>query len=142
MSYFQWNMQFKAEEHPEIKGDLEIRALGSFNLISKERKAQSLQTFLQLSTNPQLAPLIKLPTIVKDLAVQMDMNPDEVLNSPEEAMVYAQLMAMNQAQQQGQQAPAVPVGTDPGQAGFTGNTEGAGNPEGLNGQVQPPLPPM
>lgn len=141
-SYFQWNMQFKTEEHPEIKGDLEIRALGSFNLISKERKAQSLQTFLQLSTNPQLAPLIRLPTIVKDLAVQMDMDPNEVLNSPEEAMVYAQLMAMNQAAQTGGagagQATAIPNGTDPGQAGFTGNTEGAGNAQGITGE-QPPV---
>lgn len=139
-SYFQWNMQFKAEEHPEIKGDLEIRALGSFNLISKERKAQSLQTFLQLSTNPQLAPLIRLPTIVKDLAIQMDMDPEEILNSPEEAMVYAQLMAMNQTQGGGggvsgdipaEQAPQA------GTPGFTGNTAGAGNPEGTNSTPAP-----
>lgn len=142
-SYFQWNMQFKTEEHPEIKGDLEIRALGSFNLISKERKAQSLQTFLQLSTNPQLAPLIRLPTIVKDLAVQMDMDPNEVLNSPEEAMVYAQLMAMNQASQGGG-APAgggvsgsIPAA--PGDQGFTGNNEGAGNAAGVTGPQEPTL---
>ena len=134
-SYFQWNMQFNTEEHKDIKGDLEIKALGSFNLISKERKSQSLQTFLQLSTNPQLAPLIKLPTIVKDLAVQMDMDPEEILNSPEEAMVYAQLMAMNQAAQSGPQgggggvSGSVPAA--PGDQGFTGNIEGAGNPAGV-----------
>jgi hypothetical protein len=140
-SYFQWNMQFKTKDHPEIKGDLEIRALGSFNLISKERKAQSLQTFLQLSTNPQLAPLIKLPTIVKDLAVQMDMDPNEVLNSPEEAMVYAQLMAMNQAANgggaQGGVSGSIPNGTAPGEQGFTGNNEGAGNQAGVQGTEQP-----
>lgn len=135
-SYFQWNMQFKAEDHPEIKGDLEIKALGAFNLISKERKAQSLQTFLQLSTNPALAPLIRLPTIVKDLAVQMDMDPEDILNSPEEAMVYAQLMAMNQAAQGGPQggggvSGSVPAA--PGEQGFTGNNEGAGNPTGTQG---------
>lgn len=133
-SYFQWNMQFNSEEHKEISGDLEIKALGSFNLISKERKAQSLQTFLQLSMNQQIAPLIKLPTIVKDLAVQMDMDPEEILNSPEEAMVYAQLMAMNQAAQGGPQggggvSGSVPAA--PGDQGFTGNTEGAGNPAGV-----------
>ena len=137
-SYFQWNMQFMSEEHKEIKGDLEIKALGSFNLISKERKAQSLQTFLQLSTNQQLAPLIRLPTIVKELAIQMDMNPEEILNSPEEAMVYAQLMAMNQAAQGGGQSGSVPAQEAPpvGSDGFTGNIEGGGNPEGLNGGVQ------
>ncbi len=138
-SYFQWNMQFNTEDHPEIKGDLEIRALGSFNLISKERKSQSLQTFLQLSTNPQLAPLIRLPTIIKDLAIQMDMNPEEILNSPEEAMVYAQLMAMNQAAQEGGQggqggvSGSVPSADSPapGQDGFTGNQAGAGNEQGV-----------
>lgn len=136
-SYFQWNMQFNTEEHPEIKGDLEIKALGAFNLISKERKAQSLQTFLQLSTNPALAPLIRLPTIVKELAVQMDMDPKEVLNSPEEAIVYAKLLAMSQATQGGGggQGPGVPAEAAPaaGADGFTGNTEGAGNAEGVQG---------
>lgn len=137
-SYFQWNMQFNSEEHPEIKGDLEIRALGSFNLISKERKAQSLQTFLQLSTNPQLAPLIRLPTIVKDLAIQMDMDPEEILNSPEEAMAYAQLMAMNQAAQGGGPGGGVPApqAPAPGQDGFTGNDAGAGNQAGTQGPIQ------
>lgn len=135
MSYFQWNMQFMSDEHKEIKGDLEIRALGSFNLISKERKAQSLQTFLQLSTNPQLAPLIRLPTIVKELAIQMDMDPEEILNSPEEAMVYAQLMAMNQQAGGGQQAGSLPAdqAPAPGEDGFTGNIAGAGNQAGING---------
>lgn len=136
-SYFQWNMQFNSEEHPEIKGDLEIKALGSFNLISKERKATSLQTFLQLSTNPALAPLIKLPTIVKQLALQMDMDPDEVLNSPEEAAIYAQIMAASQPTG-GPSAPPVPQGQPQGpqDPGFTGNNEGAGNTEGVNGQPQ------
>lgn len=136
LSYFQWNMQFKAEEHPEIKGDLEIKALGSFNLISKERKAQTLQTFLQLSTNPALAPLIKLPTIVKELAVQMDVDPYEILNSPEEATAYAQLMAMSQPKAAGGGvAGSIPSATPaaPGDQAFTGNTEGAGNPQGING---------
>ena len=135
-SYFQWNMQFKSKEHPEIKGDLEIKPLGSFNLISKERKAQSLQTFLQLSTNPQLAPLIKLPNIVKELAIQMDMDPDEILNAPEESVAYAKLMQMQNpaptgpagAAAEGAPAQAAP---DPGAPGFTGNNEGAGNIEGV-----------
>lgn len=132
-SYFQWNMQFKAEEHPEIKGDLDIKAMGTHNLISKERRAQSLQTFLQLSTNQAVAPLIRLPTVVKELAVQMDMDPDEILNSPEESIVYAQLMAMNQAQPQANQVPAE-AAPSPGTPGFTGNDIGAGNQAGFNGQ--------
>lgn len=138
-AYFQWNMQFNSDKHPEIKGDLEVRPLGSFNLLSKERKAQGLQTFLQLSTNQAVAPLIRLPTIVKELAVQMDMDPDEILNSPEEAVAYAKLQAMNNQQGTGgisRQGGSIPAEASPmpTEQGFTGNNSGAGNPEGINGQ--------
>lgn len=137
-AYFQWNMQFMTKEFPEIKGDLEIKPLGSANLISKERKAAKLQTFLQLSTNPALAPFIKLPTLIKELAVQMDVSPEEILNSPEEATAYAQLQAMmQQKQQQAQATPAEGTPPVPGEPGFTGNTEGAGNQQGVTGE-QPP----
>lgn len=137
LAYYQWNMQFKTEELPEIKGDLNIKAMGSHNLISKERKAQKLQTFLQLSTNPALAPFIKLPTIIKDLAVQMEISPEEILNSPEEAMVYAQIQAvMNPQQAQAGSLPNEPT-APPGSEGFTGNTAGAGNVQGVTGE-QPP----
>ena len=138
-AYFQWNMQFKIDEFPQIKGDLEIKALGSHNLISKERKAAKLQTFLQLSTNPALAPFIRLPTIIKDLAVQMEISPEEILNSPEESMAYAQLQAMMQQQQGQAPAPTAPQdGMVPGAGdqGFTGNVEGAGNPQGVQ-EAQP-----
>lgn len=135
-SYFQWNMQFSGNEHPEIKGDLEIKGMGTHNLVTKERKAQSLQTFLQLSTNPAIAPLIRLPTVIKDLAVQMDVDPDEILNSPEEAVMYAKLMEQSNPGGAAQQ-PAAP--TDPrvpsaGDPGFTGNNEGAGNAAGVQGE--------
>lgn len=137
-AFFQWNMQFNTEEHPEIKGDLDIRPLGSFNLLSKERKAQGLQTFLQLSTNQALAPLIRLPTIVKELAIQLDMDPEEILNSPEEALVYVKLQAMSnpQGNSSSGQAPQGGMGTTPSptDAAFTGNNESSGNTQGFNGQ--------
>lgn len=137
VSYFQWNMQFLASEFPEIRGDLDIKPLGSFNLVSKERKAQSLQTFLSLSTNQAIAPLIRLPNIIKDLAIQMDMKPDEILNSPEEAAAYVKLMEAMNPTQQGQATAPPTAAPAPGMEGFTGNTAGAGNVEGTNGQ--PPL---
>ena len=141
-AYFNWNMQFNAEEMPDTVGDLEIVALGSRSLQLKEVKAQRLQTFLQISANPALAPLVKLPTILKDLAISMDMEPDEILNSPDEAAFYARLMGSMGAAgaQPGGAAnvpgvgPEAPLPTDPG---FTGNTAGAGNPEGVNGQEAP-----
>lgn len=133
-AYFQWNMQYNSQEHAEIKGDLEIKAMGSHNLITKERRAQSLQTFLQLSTNPAIAPLIRLPKVIKELAIQLDMEPEEILNSPEESIIYAQIMALQNPQ--GGQANQLPADAAPapGSEGFTGNTEGAGNQQGINGQ--------
>lgn len=144
LSLFQWNMQFSTEKFPEIKGDLEIQAKGSQSLQQKEVRAQRLQTFLQISGNPAIAPLIKLPTIIKELAVAMEMNPDEILNSPEEAAIYAQLMGAQggpggpggqQGPQQPQDSPDAPLPNEPG---FTGNNAGVGNPEGANGQPASP----
>jgi len=131
-AYFQWNMQFSATKFPDIEGDLEIKATGSQSLQQKEVRAQRLQTFLQVSGNPALAPLIKLPTILKELAVAMDMDPDEILNSPEEAQIYAALMG-TQSMQQPTQPGAGSEAPLPNEPGFTGNDAGAGNPQGIGG---------
>lgn len=134
---FAWNMQFMGDKHPEVIGDLEIVATGASSLEMKDVESQRLQTFLQLSANPALAPLIRLPTIVKRLAQVMDMDPEEILNSPEEAQFYAQLMGA-----QGMQQTASP-GTAPSpMMGQQGNSEGAGNPQGLNGGVEGVNAPM
>ncbi|WMX18587.1 head-tail adaptor [Aeromonas phage 1233] len=134
---FAWNMQFNGEEHPDIIGDLEIEATGASGLEMKDVEVQRLQTFLQLSMNPAIAPLIKFPTIIKRLAQVMDTDPEDVLNTPEEAMAYAQLMGTQGMQQTGAGgvpglAPEAPM---PGQQGFTGNDVGAGNQFGMNGAV-------
>jgi hypothetical protein len=140
-AHYQWEMQFSTRQYPEIVGDLEIKATGSQSLQQKEVRSQRLQTFLQVGSNPALAPLIKLPTILKELAVSLDMDPDEILNNPDEAAVYAALMGTQNMQQPGQ--PGLPTGPDgsalPTDPNFTGNTEGAGNPLGVGGGVPPEL---
>lgn len=128
---FSWNMQFKAEDNPDIEGDLEIKATGASGLEMKDVESQRLQTFLQLSMNPAVAPLIKLPTIVKRLAQVMDMAPEEIMNNPEEAQFYAQLMGQQAMQQTGNPQGALAPAANQG-----GQGEGAGNPEGLNGNVE------
>jgi hypothetical protein len=128
---FSWNMQFNSEKHPEIEGDLEIIATGASNLEMKDVEAQRLQTFLQLSANPALAPLIRLPVIVKRLAQVMDMDPEDILNTPEEAQFYAQLMG-----QQGMQQTASPGNVPSPMMGQQGNDAGAGNQTGFNGNVE------
>lgn len=128
---FAWNMQFRGKEYPEIEGDLEIKATGASSLEMKDVEAQRLQTFLQLSMNPAVAPLIKLPTIVKRLAQVMDMAPEDILNNPEEAAFYAQLMGQQGMQQTGSPESAPSAGL----MGQQGNDVGAGNPMGANGGV-------
>lgn len=136
---FAWEMQFNSEEHPEIEGDLEIRATGASSLEQKDVESQRLQTFLQLSMNPALAPLIKLPNVVKRLAQTMDMQPEDILNTPEESAAYAALMGS-----QGMQQPATPgaQGNPLEGQGGTGNFESSGNPEGINGAVEGVNAPM
>lgn len=132
---FAWEMQFHGKDHPEIEGDLEIRATGATSLEQKDVESQRLQTFLQLSMNPAVAPLIKLPNIVKRLAQTMDMQPEDILNTPEEAAVYAQLMGAQNMQQPAQEGTPGAQGNPLGGQGFTGNDQSAGNPEGINGSV-------
>lgn len=139
-SLFAWNMQYNGPAHPDIEGDLEIIATGASSLEQKDVENQRLQVFLALSANPALAPLIKLATIIKKLALTMDMEPEEILNTPEEAAFYSMLMGMMQQQSQGGQgAPAESGGglaaPTPDQSGFTGNDLSSGNPQGANGAV-------
>ena len=133
-AYYRWHMQFN--DRVDIKGDLEIRALGSSSMQAKEIRSNRLNTFLQLAANPALAPLIKFPTVIKELAISMDMDPNEILNNPEEQQIFAQLMGL-QGMQQPQQGPAAPPPEPglpvPGESGFTGNAEGAGNQLGVGG---------
>jgi hypothetical protein len=137
-AYYHWNLQFNDEASPEIEGDLEVKALGSSSLMMKEVRSQRLNQFLQMAANPALAPMINLQRVIKELAVSMDMSPEEVLNTPEEAMLYAKIMQTQAMQQPNAQQPqaagseqmGVPM---PQEEGFTGNQEGMGNPEGING---------
>ena len=130
-AYFNWNMQFNSEDMPEVVGGLEVVAKGSSSLQMKEVRSQRLQTFLQISANPGLAPLVRFPTVLKELAISMDIDPDEILNNPEEAQIYAALMGQ-QAMQQPQGGPGAPppAGGEaaplPGTQGFTGNNLSSG----------------
>lgn len=126
-AYYRWNMQFNPDV--KIKGDLEIRATGSTSLQAKEVRSTRLNTFLQMAANPALAPLIKLPTVLKEFAITMDIDPDEILNSPEEAEIYARLMGTQNMQHQQPMQPGMEGDIQspmPGGQGFTGNDMSSG----------------
>lgn len=132
---FYWNNQFNYENLP--KGDFDCIATGIRSYTKQEIKVQRLQTLLGLTQNPAVAPIVKLPYIVRELVKGMDMDPNEAINDMEEAKLYAEIIGLaggvsaQSKQAAGMQGAEGPAGT----SGNTGNTEGAGNPGGMNGQA-------
>ena len=136
-SLFYWNMQFN-DDAPHIKGDLEIKAQGTSSLMQKEVRSQRLMTFMQTAANPALAPFVRWHTCLTEIAKSLDIDPDQLINDPEKAAIYAQIMGMANGNQNntaaaggqsemGQTGP-VPTGaspTDPTGAG--GGNIGTGN---------------
>jgi hypothetical protein len=105
-AYYQWNMQF-FEGALDVEGDLEVKAMGTNSLMQKEVRSQRLTMFLQTAQNPAIAPFVKISKIVSELAYSLDLDPDEILNDPEEAAIMAQIIgAQNAGQATGEQAVA------------------------------------
>ena len=104
-SYFQWNMQF-LESKLGVDGDLEIKATGTNSLMQKEVRSQRLTMFLQTVQNPAVAPFIKMNKLISELAYSLDLDPDELMNDPEEAAIMAQIIGMQNGQTTGEETPA------------------------------------
>lgn len=130
---FYWNNQFNYENLPQ--GDYCIVATGIRSYTKQEIKVQRLQTLLGLVQNPALAPMVKLPYIIRELVKGMDMDPDAVINDMDEAKIYAEIIGLAGGVQGGSGVPQVPSEGPAGTSGNTGNFESSGNPEGINGQV-------
>jgi hypothetical protein len=97
-SYFQWNMQF-FEGDLDVIGDLEVKATGTNSLMQKEVRSQRLTMFLQTAQSPAIAPFVKISKLISELAYSLDLDPDEILNDPEEAAIMAQIIGMQNAGQ-------------------------------------------
>ena len=144
---FRFNMQFNFNK--DIKGDLEVIARGTESLMANEVRSQRLMGFLQVASNPSLAPFAKFPYIIREIAKSMELDPEKVTNNMDEAALQAEILkgmqgAMPQEQppQQGGQPPAGAnpldptgagggnIGTGqapvPGEQGFSGNDGQAG----------------
>jgi len=117
-AYFQWNMQFNGEA-PDAIGDLEIKPRGTSAVMQKEVRSQRLTALLQTVANPMLAPFIKLPNLMRELAISQDIDPDSLVNDLNDAKIYAKLLqGLQNAQQQ-----TSPNGQPPSQqpTGMAGN---------------------
>jgi len=132
---FQWNMQF-FEGDLDIEGDLEVKALGTNSMLQKEVLSQRLTMVLQLAQNPAIAPWIKVPYFIEELAKSLDLDKDKALNSTEEARAIAGIIGL-QSNAIGQQAGQTPTGggQQPNVAGAGGvpPAGGAAGPQGTGG---------
>ena len=138
---FQWNMQFD-DENQDIVGDLEIKPRGVSSIMQKEVRSQRLTTLLQTVANPMLAPFIKIPNLIRELAIAQDIDPDSLVNNMNDAQIFAEILRGLNAEQktsestQGnsqQSGPMgangeVPAGANPNDpSGVGGGTIGTGN---------------
>ena len=116
-AYFQWNMQFY-EGDLAIEGDLEVKATGTSSLMQKEVRSQRLTMFLQSVQNPSIAPFVKIPELIKELAYTLDLDPETVINDPNEAEIYAKIIGLQNARQNqsvgGTDSPESPMDTPQG----------------------------
>jgi len=122
-AFFQWNMQFN-EKTPEKIGDLEIKPKGTSAVIQKEVRSQRLTALLQTVANPMLAPFIKIPNLIRELAISQDIDPDALVNNMNEAAVFAEILRGLNERTTGEVAP--PTGQQPTGMGGTG-----GIPQGV-----------
>ena len=98
-AFFAFNMQFDFDK--DIRGDLEVRASGTESLMANEVRSQRLMQFLQVAQNPVLAPFAKMDYIIREIAKSMDLDPDKVTNSLQDAAIQAEIL-------KGFQAPVAP----------------------------------
>jgi hypothetical protein len=138
---FQWNMQFDID-NPDVIGDLEIKPRGVASVMQKEVRSQRLTTLLQTVANPMLAPFIKIPNLIRELAIAQDIDPDSLVNDMNDAAIFAEILkGLNVRQETGPQtgqggqqpggmagAGGVPSGANPNDAqGTGGGNIGVGN---------------
>jgi hypothetical protein len=148
-AFFAFNMQFDFDE--TIKGDLEVIANGTESLMANEVRSQRLMQFLGVVQNPALAPFAKMDYIIREIAKSMDLDPNKVTNSMQDAAIQAEILKGFQQpapppEMAGMGGPApqegaVPAGVNPqDQTGAGGGTIGTGvapvpGEEGFSGNV-------
>lgn len=137
-SMFAWNMQFNKDT--SIRGDLEVRARGTSSLMAKEVRSQRLMTFMQIASQPALAPFVKWSTVLREIAKSLEIDPDKLINNVDEAKIQA-LIHQAAGGVGGGETPAAP----PGQKGPSGiggvapsDTQGSGDATVGTGSVSQP----
>jgi len=130
---FSWNMQFN--EDIEIRGDLEVRARGTSSLMMKEVRSQRLMMFMNTAANPLMAPFVNWPTVLREIAIALDIDPDKFINSKEDAALFAYMMgqASGKGGEGGMSMPQQPQSPEGNMGAMMQGNGGVGNPGGAGG---------
>jgi len=88
--------------------------------------------FLQTAQNPAIAPFVKMSKLISELAYSLDLDPDEILNDPEEAAIMAQIIGMQNNVGQETSSEVSAPGEGEGMGGL-GGTPGAPQELGTTG---------
>ena len=130
-SFYRWNMQFNVVDI-DAQGDLEVKAKGTSSVMAKEVRSQRLTTLLQTVSNPMLAPFIKIPNLIKELAISQDIDPEELVNDTNQAAIFADILrGLNVQQGAGEEAGT--VGQQPQGMAGTGGAPAGANPQDISG---------
>ena len=142
-AFYAFNQQFDYDE--EIKGDIEVKARGTESLMRNEVRSQRLIQLMQIGSSPTLAPFIKFPVILREIAHAFDLDAEKFVNDEREAVRQAEvmkaagMMPQTPAEQAPQQQPQQPKAPEGGGVP-TGNQTGTGN--GNIGPATPAEPEM
>ena len=146
-AFYAFNQQFNFD--PEIKGDIEIKARGTESLMRNEVRSQRLLQLMQIGSSPTLAPFIKFPVILREIAHSFDLDSEKFVNDEREAVRQAEILKaagmmpgapeQPQAAAQTPEGGGIPASTNPAQTG-NGNIGPGGAPEPDMPGFSAPLP--
>ncbi len=91
---YNWNMQFNSNR--EIKGDMNVTALGAVSLVAKEIKSKQLTEFAVSTGNPMDAPYVNRQKLNAERVKALDL-PEDILYTKEESDQLKSLQQENQA---------------------------------------------
>ena len=140
-AFYAFNQQFDYDE--EIKGDIEVKARGTESLMRNEVRSQRLIQLMQIGSSPTLAPFIKFPVILREIAHAFDLDAEKFVNDEREALRQAKILQESGMMQA--PPPQAPAGgpTPPEGAGTVPPTSpaGTGNSQiGPGGAPEPGMP--
>lgn len=101
---YHWNMQWN--DNRGIKGDYEVKAVGSTSLIAKEVRAQQLDNMLQILSGQMFAPFVKWYDLLVERFKAGDLPVEAVLVDKKEAGQIIEAMKSAMAQGAPEGAPA------------------------------------